>query len=322
MFKRTLSVVAVALAAACAIADSVPDREALIEDLTLRSLDSIPRGGELLVTGLQISGRPVELDLERFSVMAPDGRIVIAGAGGEREAEAPIALFRGWVASDPESTAVLAVTPWWTQGVVSTAHETYYISTGPAVENGHGTLLVTAASDVPRDDAVPGCGLVAPADIEPVRRSSGAGAARSGPPPCRTARVALDTDFSYTQRVGGDALEAAAYAMLLTAAGSEIYQRDLNVRLAVSYLRVWEDNSDPYPASGDSLTQFEDHWRVNQIHVDRDFAMLLTGRTNLPYGGVAYLDALCSDFRGFGVVGYVRGSFRIRSLISTRATRI
>lgn len=309
MLQSTLTVVAVAMAAACTHADLTPHQAIPIHELAYESLSAFPQDGQIAVSGLTIDGRPAELELERFSVHTSDTRIIIAGADGEREAQVPIVLFRGWMHDDPESTVVLAVTPWWTQGFVSTAHDTHYISTGRPNAQGHGTLRITAASEMPVGGIVPDCGVVLPAGAAPLEDLARPGVARSGPPPCRTARVAFDTDYAYTQRFGGDALEGAAYALLLTAAGSEIYRRDLNVRLVASYIRVWEDNSDPYPGSGDSLTQFQDHWRVNQFHIDRDFAILLTGRTNLPYGGVAELNSLCSDYRGFGVVGYVRGSF-------------
>lgn len=281
-------------------------------DIRTRSYESLrhlPHGAPLTLAGLTIDGQPAELELERFSPLVPDARVVVADANGERAIEAPIVLFRGWMLGDPDSAVVIAVTPWWTQGVVSTAHDTHYISTGPADADAPGQLRVTRASNIPPGPAAPPCGLPPPDGPETARRAERRPSPRSGPPPCRTARVAFDTDFLYTQRFGGDPLKAAAYALLLTGATSEIYRRDLNVRLAVSYLRVWADDSDPYPTTGDSLTQFENHWHVHQINVDRDFAMLLTGRTNLPYGGVARLNSICSDYRGFGVVAYVRGSF-------------
>ena len=42
--------------------------------------------------------------------------------------------------------------------------------------------------------------------------------------------------------------------------------------------------------------------------VDRDLAQFLTGRTNLPYGGVAYVSATCSEI-AYSVSGYTLGSF-------------
>lgn len=294
-----VAMTAIALTAALCAAEPVLDFDTLRE---------APTGAPVTLAGLSIAGEPAHIELERFSVLAPDARVVVAGRGGEAEVDmGSVVLLRGWVLSDPDSTVVVAVTPWWTQGFVETVDGLYFLSTGPGGADGPGPLQVTAAADLPPDQALPVCGVAPDAEhgaAVPADQARG-----SGPPPCRTARVAIDTDYQYTLRCGGDPLQAAAYALLLTAASSEIYQRDLNVHLVLAYARVWADDSDPYPDIGDALQQVDVHWNMYMGAVAREFTLLLTGRANLPYGGVARLSGLCRPNNGFGVIANVRGSF-------------
>ena len=48
----------------------------------------------------------------------------------------------------------------------------------------------------------------------------------------------------------------------LARALTEVYRRDVNLGIQISYLRLWDDPSDPWDASdaGGQLTQFRNHW--------------------------------------------------------------
>src|SRR5690606_18366856 len=100
------------------------------------------------------------------------------------------------------------------------------------------------------------------------------------PPPCRIARVAIETDHEYLQALfGGNTGAATSYAGLLIAAASEVFHRDLNVRFQISFLQLWTSASDPW-SSGDTsaqLFQFRDYWQANFEWVDRDVAHFLSG---------------------------------------------
>ena len=124
--------------------------------------------------------------------------------------------------------------------------------------------------------------------------------------------MAIDTDWEYCQRIfAGDAGAASAYAVTLAAGVSEIFQSNVDVRLQLSFLRVWSSDIDPYdPSSGaDMLDQFRDEWRSNMGETERTIAHILSGRTDLPYGGVAYLSVLCNTDWGYGVSAYLNGFF-------------
>ncbi|MBZ0173382.1 MAG: zinc-dependent metalloprotease, partial [Phycisphaerales bacterium] len=132
-----------------------------------------------------------------------------------------------------------------------------------------------------------------------------------GEPPCRVARIAIDSDWEWTaERFGGNAEAAAEYALFLTAAISEVYRRDVNVRLVVPFLRTWSGNNDPYTGntSPDPLDQVRAHWVSEMGHIGRELVHLLTG-ANTSYGGVAYVGVLCNTGLGYGVSAYMNGSF-------------
>ena len=103
------------------------------------------------------------------------------------------------------------------------------------------------------------------------------------------------------------ATSMGSFVVQLYGAVSSLYMRDVNARVDLSFVRVWEDENDGYNAPV-PLGSFRDHWNNNMGHVERDVAQLLTGRRNLPYGGVAYLPGLCSEF-AYSVTGYIVGAF-------------
>jgi hypothetical protein len=57
------------------------------------------------------------------------------------------------------------------------------------------------------------------------------------------------------------------------------------------------------------LDQFRNEWTANMDDVERNIAHILSGRTNLPYGGVAWLSVVCNHNYGYGVSGYLNGFF-------------
>ncbi|NBP52453.1 MAG: hypothetical protein EBU70_14955, partial [Actinobacteria bacterium] len=71
-----------------------------------------------------------------------------------------------------------------------------------------------------------------------------------------------------------------------------MYARDLEVRLPISYLRLWT-GEDPWThtAMVDQLYQYRDHWVANMQSVPRDLGHILCGRGL--GGGVAWLGVAC-----------------------------
>ncbi|NOY06960.1 MAG: hypothetical protein GXO82_10105, partial [Chlorobi bacterium] len=87
---------------------------------------------------------------------------------------------------------------------------------------------------------------------------------------------------------------------------SAIYERDIAIKLEMSFLRVWNTVNDPYNATtlGAGLSQLKSYWSQNMDNVDRTLAVLLSRHALEGFGdavtaGLASLDALCSTTRGY-----------------------
>jgi hypothetical protein len=271
--------------------------------------------------GITLAGFPLSasdsatLELQRFTNLTADARVVIVGADGvERPADTGLVLLRGRIAGDEGSRVLIGLSPWGTNGFVQRGDGSLFVvSTGDVgnAANLGDALRVTDTRDLPAGwFAAPACGTT-PDRVDlalPAPVPTGTPAVTRDD--CRVARIAIDTDWEFTQRLfAGNAQAAAAYAQTLLAAVSEIYQRDVATTLVVPFLRVWSADVDPYNATTDPLDLVRDHWNAQMGSVDRTVTHLLTGRTNMSYGGVAYLNALCASGFGYGVSGYLEGSF-------------
>ncbi len=291
-------------------------RAAVARALDLQNFAATPIGGTVSLEGLPVGDQRLDLTLERFSVWTDDAVFYI----NDRPSEKPgVVLLRGTVDGDPDSRVVLGVGTHATNGLIQTAGKVYSVSTGKrgALKATPDDIRIADLAGFNFDTAAHSCGInddniekYAPFGV-PIQPGPGHQQANRGTAPCRVARIAIDSDWEWTQeRFGGDADAAAEYALFLVAAISEIYQRDVNVRLVVPYLRTFSSNVDPYngTTSPDPLDQVRDYWNANMGDVQRETVHLLTG-VNTAYGGIAYLPALCNESYGYGVSAYMDGSF-------------
>lgn len=291
--------------------------------LSVSSVESVRVGEHVRVEKFQTPMGELDLELDRVELFTNDAQVVLGTAHGMVDMPEPeLVVLRGIVAGDAESIAYIAMSPYGTNGFIRKDGELISISTGPYAQ---GKELAEALRTVRMDEVVdPNAANVPPsacgyeagdAKLEPVGlpqiKVDGTRQRGAGGTSCRVASVAIETDWEYNERLfEGNSTAAASYIMSLMGALSEIYERDFNTRLAISYLRVWDDNSDPYaPDAGDPLDLVRDHWNSNMEHVDRTITHYFTGRQNMPYGGVAYVGVLCYNYYGYGVSGYLDGSF-------------
>jgi len=119
-------------------------------------------------------------------------------------------------------------------------------------------------------------------------------------------QLAVETDYEFFE-LFGDPNAAAAYVVQLYGAISDIYVRDVNTRVELTFVRLWDNPADLFN-SPDPLTPFRDHWNANMQLVVRDVAQFLTGQRTLSAGGVAYLSSLCT-VNAYSWSGYVLGFF-------------
>lgn len=255
------------------------------------------------------SKQAVRLQMERFSVTASDARFVIGTAGGDVLSERPdIVVYRGKVEGEENSHAYFAVSSTgMASGYLRTAGgETYFISQSPAeaAKGWNGEITVSnqqGSIDFP-DGVVP-CAVEPPADFVPRGLEKGVAAVNRG---MRMANVAIDSDNEYYQ-IFDDLSSAQAYILIVLGAVSDIYMRDLNMKLMVKYVRVWPSGGEPFEA--DNLGGFADEWRTNEDPSPYNYVHMFSGRRDLPYGGVAFVGGTCSGIAAFGISGFLNGSF-------------
>jgi hypothetical protein len=261
---------------------------------------------EVLISGFPLGDdRAVDLRLERFEILAPDAQIL---DGAQPMPRPDLVLLRGEVADGLDSQVFLALSPLGCNGFIRLPEQTFVIAAG---RGEHPTAVYDLRAMPPELltwSIAPCGGALAP---EHPPRLDGSSAPEAGA--CRTIRIAVDSDFEYFQlgAFGGNAAAAQAYISTLMAGVSEIYRRDINAALSVTFSRVWSTNTDPYPDAStvnDRLNQLQAHWNAKQAGVSRNIAHLLTGR-NSGAGGVAYVGVLCQGTSSYGTSGYLGGSF-------------
>ncbi len=250
---------------------------------------------------------PCILELEPFSVTTAATRFVVGGKGGERAAgfdPKRVLLLRGSVAGEPGTHAFLAVSEWGSLGRVERGGEHYLLSAGPVAEAQPIALRVSGAA--PAGGVYPGVSFCA--------ADTGAGGAPPipvGVPPAapivHQIEMAVETDYELFSHFN-DLDATGAYVVALWGAVSDVYLRDVNTRIVLNFVRLWDTPDDLFNEE-DPLSEFVDYWQKNMTDVPRDAAQFCSGRTNMPYGGIAYVGALCSDF-AYSVVGYLVGHFQ------------
>lgn len=258
------------------------------------------------------------LDVTRFSVITPGGRIVEGTVAGDVDLpDTGLVLLKGTVVGhDEQSSVFIAVGKWGINGLVTLNDEFFSITTGPytgllapdaeVAVTSNFDLTATTDSFCHYD---PGIAKLNPtregpieADDQPLFTSRGT--------TCRLASLAIDSDYEFTNRLFGNNTSASAdYAQTLLGATSTIYERDIGVSISIGYLRVWGSNIDPYTTGNldTFLEQVRSEWRTNMTAISRVVVHGLSGR-NLG-GGVAYLNVLCSRNLGYGVSSSLAGSF-------------
>ncbi|MCH2140603.1 MAG: M12 family metallo-peptidase [Phycisphaerales bacterium] len=251
------------------------------------------------------------LELERFEVFSRDATIVAArmedGRLSEREVSRPdIACFRGHVRGDAESQAFFAIGATTVSGYIREG-DSMWVVAQPADARWTAVydLNQVDSSEMRWIETVCQTPTLPMPQVAPVREETTRGI--DCPP---RIRLAIETDWQFTNLFGGDTEASGAYAATLIGAVSSIYHTDLDVGIQICYLRLWENSSDPW-SGGDSaaqLSEFSTYWNSNMDHVERHLAHMLSGQGL--GGGIAYVSVVCTS-SGYAVSGNLAGSFPI-----------
>ncbi|HZW09742.1 MAG TPA: M12 family metallo-peptidase [Phycisphaerales bacterium] len=250
----------------------------------------------------------VSLDLTPFSVTTEQTRFVVGDGAGEDVELAfdprAVVLLRGGVEGDARSHAFLSAHEGAMSGRIELGSGERFVVTSRAAGGralGPGEALVLP--DTSRGGSLPGCGVAAPGPVEGAWDGPGRAAGRPG---VILVEAAVETDYELYEQFR-DLDDEAAYIVQLYGAVSDVYLRDVGATIALTFVRLWDTPDDLFNQE-EPLSHFRDYWEVNMDHVQRDTAQFLSGRVDLPWGGVAYVSGACGR-SGYSVAGYILGHF-------------
>lgn len=118
----------------------------------------------------------------------------------------------------------------------------------------------------------------------------------------RVIRLAVECDEEFYNDHNRDVYRSVEYVQAVIGAVSDIYERDADATISTTWMGVWT-TTDPFPgtSSSDLFTQLRTYWINNRGGIDRNCVTLMSGVNGI--GGLANLDALCSNANGYAVSG-------------------
>lgn len=265
--------------------------------------------GESIRVAIQSSATPSShvLSLSRFEVVSPDASIVVVGVDGVERSlpfdASDVVLLRGEVEGRAGSSAFLAVSPHGSRGRVDLGPGggTYALQPAAGALASHAVTIAPAASGGAHAPLCAGC---LPGASSPLGDQVAVGVA--APPTIRQIRIAVETDYEFSQLFAGPT-QSVAYLVGMYGAISDVFARDAASTFAISFIRLWETPDDLFNEPGNPLAPFANFWSAEMEHVERDVAQFVSGRRDLPAGGSAYLNGICNLSSGYSWLGYVYG---------------
>ncbi|SYZ72706.1 exported hypothetical protein [Candidatus Zixiibacteriota bacterium] len=252
------------------------------------------------------TGRTVVLNLKRFDIITPETKFYLGRVGGDIETAPPqFTAFRGTIDGQPNSHAFLAIGgDGSANGRFTLADgETYYVSTVNAKVNGGQILIHNKAPEIELPDGVEFCKYEPYPDTNQIKTKGMAAKLSQG---YRLAAMAIDGDKAYYD-IFGNIGAAQTYALAVLAEVSDIYMRDVNTKIIVRYMRVWDQGGEPFSAS--SLNGFRSYWIYSQDPTPYNYIYMFSAKRDLSYGGVSYVGGTCSGEGTYGIIGFMNGNF-------------
>jgi hypothetical protein len=247
-------------------------------------------------------GRATSATLLPVSAFEPGARAQIVGADGSLTWQAPsVRCFRGALQEGGE--VFFGITAESLEGYFRQDGALYFLSSAGCAP-GHATLAHAdaLARSEPKGDF---CGVRGGPQLAP-----GTGPGTGTPersvagPRLRTASVFLEADPAYRQLFASNQA-CIDYTALLLSAASEIYRRDLGLRLLLpnGYLRLWS-TTPPWGTvtTFNDIDHVRDYW-TSLANPDRSLPRSAVHVLSSPvFGGVAYtIGGLCINSQGYEI---------------------
>ena len=311
---RSASVAAVLLAALpLAKAQQVPlgdlANHALgLERSQLLQIVQSPDPSEPIDVGGVIQGRPVVLQLEPVSVLAPGFRLVEIGADGVPRAvePAPEGTLRGTVLGLPGSSVAASLLDdglharilvgsgeWWIEPLARAV---------PSAAPGAHALYAT-------EDVIENTGICAAELADQLAPFGTQGAVGTGSGPVAAAagfvaELGCDADYEYFLDYGSSGAVQNRITSVVNTMNLQ-YESEVDISHTITTILVRTSASQPYTSTDANtlLNQFRNEWNGNQAGIQRDVAQLFTGKEiNSSTIGIAWLGVVCNLSYAYGVV--------------------
>ncbi|MBK6290750.1 MAG: hypothetical protein IPF59_03190 [Ignavibacteria bacterium] len=272
-------------------------------DRELMNSVAVNRDAELTVT-LPVDGTNETVTLHRHDVLPLTSPVVIVTARGpERFSTRNIAVYRGSLPGQPLSLISLVVTPTTITGVIDAKGRRTLI--GPSrTTKGEFVAATIDSRDATSKDFCHTADLDVPSHVlNAMNESIGKSMERVQANDTLVVEVAVEADYQVFTGMNSSVETATAYIAQLFSVASQVYERDLQTKLVLSYVRVWSVANDPYSDQAmvfSLIDPFKAYYRANMDTVKRDIAVLLTMRG--PSGGIAgSIGGLCTPSGSFAV---------------------
>ena len=268
-------------------------------------------GGALAIPAAD--GATLELELEPYALFAAGSGPTYTDDTGRHAFTPDVSLFRGHVAGDETSWAVVSMSGSGVLGMIEQGGER--LTLGPVQRmSGPNAAALGVHALAPEGSLAEAishfeCGINASNEeeygLKPVPVESGerllTGPEGTNLNAARFAfNLAVDCDYEiYSVKFGANLTAATAYIMTVLGTVNLIDERDIEATLNLVYLNLWTTSSDPYTQSTTQtqLTEFRGYWLANNGAISSHLQHLISGRGL--GGGIAFLDAVCSN--GYGV---------------------
>jgi hypothetical protein len=231
-----------------------------------------------------------------------DNSLIVAGTDTDQTTVRfqPV-LYRG-------ATDDFAVNLCFTQkgifGNLRTGNSEYKIIPADLTSEGQDIHWVKGSQNHP--DELPGCNTDCSTLSEDLKKAMAA----TSELPLKSAetlinvRVAVVTDYETYVGFVNDTTKTIAWILSAMADASELFEKEVNIKLEVSYIKLWTSPEDPFTLKGyDLFGEFSQYTKDKFQGIRRDIALLLIKDPGRLAGGMAALDAIGDSTKAIVISG-------------------
>jgi len=246
--------------------------------------------------GIELGGAQRTLRLQRHSLRAPGFQLRNWSLDGTRAVAdlAPPATYRGSVNDDPTLRVVAHIDAGRLVAIVARDGKPLW-GVGPqaAVETASNCRAIPAGLNASEWTERSGTGGENASLDDHVPNSPAEANAHDAQ---HLAQIAFDIDFHYYLLKGSSEQNSLDAVEAIMNTVDFFYARDLLVTYTITDVLIRTSQFYFPSGGGDLLDQFRLEWNANQGAIVRDMAHMMTNKSGIEFGGLAYVGAVCNAF--------------------------